>query len=250
MLIKLPSDIDGMSSILNKVNTIFVGVATSLLVLFFVIGFCQETVNVRDEMRFDSIIKYLVRLYMAEYFTINSKTILVSILKCCKTFCKLLKKYFKTGNAKLKITATDKQIIEECGFWYQVLLLIIALIVGILLIIMACSILYATYSRMLKILLLIPFGSLAFSTMGGGGEVGRVCVTYLKYFMAIAIEAVTISAALIFGTALMKYGTLSFGYKTGWLVVLQHLLSMLFQAAILTGTVKGAEHMTREMIGH
>ncbi len=250
MLIKLPNDIDGMGNILNKVNVIFVGVATSLLVLFFVIGFCQETVNVRDEMRFDSIVKYLVRLCMAEYFTVNSKEVLTAILKCCKNFCKLLKKYFKKGNAKLSITATDKKLIEDCGFGYQILLLMIAFLVGCLLIIMAFSILYATYARMLKILLLIPFGSLAFSTMGGGGEVGRVCVSYLKYFMAIALEAVTISTALIFGSALMKFGTINLGYKAGWLVVLEHLISMLFQAAILTGTVKSAEHITREMIGH
>lgn len=250
MLTKLPGDIDGISSILNKVNVIFVGVGTSLVVLFFVIGFCQETVNVRDEMRFDSIVKYLIRLCMAEYFTIHSKEVLISILKCCKIFCQELKKYFHKGSAKLKITSADKKLIDNCGFATSILLMVVALIIGILLIIMAFSILYATYSRMLKLLLMIPFGSLAFSTMGGGGEVGRVSVTYLKYFMAIAMEAVTISTALIFGTALMKYGTLNLGFKDGWILVCEHLVSMMFQAAILTGTVKGAEHITREMIGH
>lgn len=250
MLTKLPGDIDGMSEILGNINVIFVGVGTSLVVLFFVIGFCQETVNVREEMRYDSIVKYLIRLCMAEYFTIHSRKVLVSILRCCKIFCKQLKSYFTTGNAKLHITAADKELIDDCGFGTSIVLLIVAVIIGVLLIIMACSILYATYSRMLKLLILIPFGSLAFSTMGGGGEVGRVSVTYLKHFMSVALEAVTISTALIFGTALMNYGVLDLGFKDGWILVCEHLLSMLFQAAILTGTVKGAEHLTREMIGH
>lgn len=248
MLTKLPGNIDGMSEILDDINVIFVGVGTSLVVLFFVIGFCQETVNVRDEMRYDSIVKYLIRLCMAEYFTIHSRKILVSILKCCKIFCKQLKSYFLKKNAKLHITDADKALIDDCGFGTSIVLLIVALIIGVLLIIMACSILYATYSRMLKLLILIPFGSLAFATMGGGGEVGRVSVTYLKSFMAVALEAVTISTALIFGTALMNYNPLDFGFKDGWLLVCGHLLSMLFQAAILTGTVKGAEQLTKGMI--
>ncbi len=250
MLTKLPGDIDGMADILSSVNVIFVGVGTSLVVLFFVIGFCQETVNVRDEMRYDSIVKYLVRLCMAEYFTIHSRKVLVSILRCCKIFCKQLKSYFNKSNAKLHITAADKELIDDCGFGTSILLLIVAVIIGVLLIIMAFSILYATYSRMLKLLILIPFGSLAFATMAGAGEVGRVSVSYLKHFMAIALEAVTISTALIFGTALMNYGALDLGFKDSWLLVCEHLLSMLFQAAILTGTVKGAEHLTREMVGH
>lgn len=252
VLMKLPSDISGMSSILTDVNTIFVGVATSLLVLFFEIGFCQETVDVKEEMRYDNIVKYLIRLCIAEYFTINSKTVLMSILKCCKKFVKVIKTYYgeeeMESKAKLAITAADKKILKNCGFGESILILMVAFLIGCLIVIMAAMIWYTAWARMLNLLILIPFGSLAFATIGGAGEVGRVSSTYMKKFIAVSLENVVIATALIFGTALMKYVTLDFA-GSGWTSVIGHLFAMLLQAGILTGTVKGAEYIMKDMIG-
>lgn len=267
-LVRLPNKagIGGAATILNNVNSIFVGVGTSLLVLFFVIGFCQETVDVKEEMRYDNIVKYLIRLCVAEYFTINSKTVLMSILKCCGNFVTILKSYYgKKG--KLAITKADKKILKKIdtyqehkiweaefwgGFFQGLVILIVAIIVGILIIALAAMIWYTAWSRMLNLLILIPFGSLAFATMGGAGEVGRISSTYLKKFIAVALEAVVIAVALILGTALMKYQPLLDGLKfggSGWIKVTGHLLTMLLQAAILTGVVKSAEYIMKDMIG-
>lgn len=254
VLIKLPNKKDlgyQTISILNDVNMLFVGVGTSLVVLFFVIGFCQETVDVKEEMRYDNIVKYLIRLCMAEYFTINSKTVLLSILECCSNLTRLLKSHYNMDKSKLKVTEADKEILKDCKFWEGILIMAIAIIVGLLIIVMAAMIWYTAWSRMLKLLILIPFGSLAFSTMAGAGEVGRISSTYLKKFIAVGLECVVIAVALFFGIALMncnEYVSLKFMGK-GWTSVIGHLLAMLLQAGILTGTVKGAEYIMKDMIG-
>ncbi|MCI8408953.1 MAG: hypothetical protein HFJ09_06735 [Lachnospiraceae bacterium] len=105
-------DLSDVNYALNSINSIFVAVATSLLVLFFLIGFCSETTNVREEMRFDTIARYLVRLIVAEYFTIHSKEILIQILKVCKAFCKQLKKFLNLKDAKLHISADEKKLLK------------------------------------------------------------------------------------------------------------------------------------------
>lgn len=252
VLTKLPSNIDGISTILKDVNVIFVGVGTSLLVLFFVIGFCQETVDIKEEMRYDNIVKYLIRLCIAEYFTIHSQTVLMSILRCCKKFVIVLKSYYgkkeMASKVKLEITKADKQVLKDCGFGESILILVVAVIVGVLIIALAAMIWYTAWSRMLNLLILIPFGSLAFATIGGAGEVGRISSTYLKKFIAVALEGVVIATALIFGTGLMKYATLDFA-GSGWTAVIGHLISILLQAAILSGTVKSAEYIMKDMIG-
>lgn len=40
----------------------------SLVVLFFVIGFCSESIDVKKEMRFESILRMLIRLELAAVF--------------------------------------------------------------------------------------------------------------------------------------------------------------------------------------
>lgn len=50
---------------MESIEPIFVGVGSSLVVLFFVIGFCSESVDVREEMRFEVILRMLIRLGLA-----------------------------------------------------------------------------------------------------------------------------------------------------------------------------------------
>lgn len=42
-------------AVIEGIEPVFVSVGSSLVVLFFVIGFCSESIDVKDEMRFESI---------------------------------------------------------------------------------------------------------------------------------------------------------------------------------------------------
>lgn len=55
----------GPWQVIESIEPIFVGVGSSLVVLFFVIGFCSESVDVREEMRFEVILRMLIRLGLA-----------------------------------------------------------------------------------------------------------------------------------------------------------------------------------------
>ena len=66
----------GPWSAVESIEPIFVGVGSSLVVLFFVIGFCSESVDVREEMRFEVILRMLIRLGLAEWFVANNVTIM------------------------------------------------------------------------------------------------------------------------------------------------------------------------------
>ena len=52
----------GPWGIIEEINPIFVAVGSSLVVIFFVIGFCSESVDVKEEMRLEKILTLLVRL--------------------------------------------------------------------------------------------------------------------------------------------------------------------------------------------
>ena len=52
----------GPWAVIEGIEPIFVAVGSSLVVLFFVIGFCSESIDVKDEMRFESILRMLIRL--------------------------------------------------------------------------------------------------------------------------------------------------------------------------------------------
>ena len=67
-------------AVIEGIEPIFVAVGSSLVVLFFVIGFCSESIDVKDEMRFESILRMLIRLGLAEWFVANNVTIMKAFL--------------------------------------------------------------------------------------------------------------------------------------------------------------------------
>ena len=66
----------GTWAVIEGIELVFVAVGASLVVLFFVIGFCSESIDVKDEMRFESILRMLIRLGLAEWFVANNVTIM------------------------------------------------------------------------------------------------------------------------------------------------------------------------------
>ena len=49
----------GPWAVIEGIEPVFVAVGSSLVVLFFVIGFCSVSIDVKDEMRFESILRML-----------------------------------------------------------------------------------------------------------------------------------------------------------------------------------------------
>lgn len=78
MLGQSPVDFKGGGpwAAIEAINPIFVAVGSSLVVLFFVIGFCSESVDIKEEMRFEVILRMLIKLALAEWFVANNVTIM------------------------------------------------------------------------------------------------------------------------------------------------------------------------------
>ena len=49
----------GPWGIIEGIEPLFVGIGSALVVLFFVIGFCAESVDIREEIRFEAILRML-----------------------------------------------------------------------------------------------------------------------------------------------------------------------------------------------
>ena len=122
----------GPWDVISDIEPIFVAVGSSLVVLFFVIGFCSESVDVKEEMRFEVILRMLIRLGLAEWFVANNVTIMKAVFTSVGNLVGLL----SAGNsAELKIATDQAKIIEDLGFGESLLMLILAALLSIIIII-------------------------------------------------------------------------------------------------------------------
>ena len=170
----------GPWAVIEGIEPVFVAVGSSLVVLFFVIGFCSESIDVKDEMRFESILRMLIRLGLAEWFVANNVTIMKAFFTSIGNLVGLISAGTTT---QLAIDSTQADIIKGLGFGESLVMLILTALLAIIIIICGFFIIYTVYFRFLKILIIVPLGAIACSTMAGNRMVSHTMATYCKYFL-------------------------------------------------------------------
>ena len=237
----------GPWQIVESIEPIFVGVGSSLVVLFFVIGFCSESVDVREEMRFEVILRMLIRLGLAEWFVANNVTIMKAFFSTVGNLVNALSEgQYKT----LTIESTQAEVIRNLGFGESLIMLILAALLSIIIIICGFFMIYTVYFRFLKLMIIVPIGAIAFSTMAGNRNVAHTASAYAKHFLSGAFEAVTMALAIILCNAFINAGLPSFpGSYADWAKTLIYLCEMTFTIALTVGSVKGAQSLTSKALG-
>ena len=237
----------GPWGVIAGIEPIFVAVGSSLVVLFFVIGFCSESVDVREEMRFEVILRMLIRLGLAEWFVANNVTIMKAFFTSIGNLVNLLS---AGTNTTLTIDATQADVIKDLGFGESLVMLILSALLAIIIIICGFFIIYTVYFRFLKLLIIVPLGAIAASTMAGNRTVSHTWVTYCKYFLSVTFEAVTMALAIVVCNAFINAGLPAFtGSYTAWAQTLIYLCEMTFTVAMTVGSVKGAQSLTSKAFG-
>lgn len=237
----------GPWAVIQRINPIFVGVGSSLVVLFFVIGFCSESVDVKEEMRFEVILRLLIRLALAEWFVANCVTIMKAFFTSIGNWVNML----AGGSAStLSINSTQAEVIRNLGFGTSLIMLILAALLSVIIIICGFFLIYTVYFRFLRLLVIVPMGAIAFSTMGGNRTVSHTALTYCRYFLCVCFEAVTMALAILVCNAFINSGLPAFtGNYADWTKTLIYLCEMTFAVAMTVGSVKGAQSLTSKAFG-
>jgi len=237
----------GPWAIIEGIEPIFVGVGSSLVVLFFVIGFCSESVDIREEMRFEVILRMMIRVGIAEWLVVNNVSIMKAFFTSIGNLVNLLT---AGGMPTLTIDSTQADIISNLGFGASLIMLILAALLSIIIIICGFFLIYTVYFRFLKILIVVPMGAIAFSTVGGNRMLSQTAVTYSKHFLSLLLEAVTMALAIIVCNSFINAGLPTFtGSYADWAQTLIYLCEMTFTIAMTVGSVKGAQNLTSRALG-
>lgn len=234
-------------AVIQRINPIFVAVGSSLVVLFFVIGFCSESVDVKEEMRIEVILRLLIRLALAEWFVANCVTIMKAFFTSIGNWVNML----AGGSAStLSINSTQADVIRNLGFGTSLIMLILAALLSVIIIICGFFLIYTVYFRFLRLLVIVPMGAIAFSTMGGNRNVSHTALTYCRYFLCVCFEAVTMALAILVCNAFINAGLPTFtGSYADWTKTLIYLCEMTFAVAMTVGSVKGAQSLTSKAFG-
>ncbi|MCI8627753.1 MAG: hypothetical protein HFI40_16035 [Lachnospiraceae bacterium] len=233
--------------VVERLEPIFVGVGSSLVVLFFVIGFCSESVDVREEMRFEVILRMLIRLGISEWLVANNLTILKAIFA---TTGNLVGALSAEPYTEVLLDPVQAEVIRGLGFGESLIMLILTALLSVIVILCGFFLLYTVYFRFLKLMVIVPLAPLALSTMAGNRTVAHTASSYLKHVLSVGLEAVTMALAMLLCNAFIRAGLPAFtGEYTDWAKTLIYLCEMTFTIALTVGSIKGAQSLTSKVLG-
>ena len=237
----------GPWKVVSNLEPTFVAVGSSLVVLFFVIGFCSESIDVKEEMRFETILRMLMRIGIAEWLVSNNVTIMKAFFS---TAGNLVNVITNSEFEELTIPQDMQDVIENLGFGESLIMMILAVIISLVIIVCGFMLIYTVYFRFLKILVLVPYGAIAFSTVSGNKMISHTATTYARYFLSVVLEAVTMALAIVVCNAFLNAGLPTFTSDyADWTKALMYICELTFGVALTVGSVKGAQSLTSKALG-
>lgn len=242
----------GWDFIAGEVNIIFVAFGSSLVAIFFLIGMCSESIDIKNEIRLESIITSLLKLCVAEFFVINSLNIVTTMFGFITDLTTFTKDDTgKTIDFSISVDVT-KADLKGLSWGPTILTVLLAFVCMIALIASGAIITYTAYMRFFKILLLVPYGAIASSTLAGNHMLSNSAVAFWKYAISTVFEGITMILALSLFSRIEESGGLSFvdaSALSGELALAGELIDKTLLALLCLGVIKGAGALTQKVLG-
>lgn len=235
-------------SFLKEIDPYFISLGSALVTLFFLIALCSESVDIKEELRFDNLLRMFLRISLAEWMVVNH-------LELAKIFFQIASSLIQAmgirADMRLKLGKEMEEAIGNFGVGESIVFFLIAILLAMIILCCSLVLLYTVYFRFLKLYLAMPFGALAFSTITGNHAMANTALHYGKYLATVALEAVTMALAIFVAVKFIDGGLPSMitGQLEPWTKCLVQLLEMTFTVVFTTASVKGAEQLTQKVIG-
>ncbi len=249
------SQTNAWSIVTGSVYSISLAAAASLTVLFFVIGWLRESIDIRNNFQLENMFRFFIRYAITVGLIVNSLSLITGIVECATAVVSTLNVYQDTDSVDGIFDDLKNNLEEEDAdgmTWIGVgcVALIGGLIGGLTIIVCGISLVLSVLSRLFKMLLCIPLCAPAFSSFAGGRELSQTGISWLKTFIGYALEAIVIALAILISFGLFKDANiLTSTHGTDAVAVILQICGYCMPMITACACVKGAEMTVRRCLG-
>ncbi|MCC8102235.1 MAG: hypothetical protein LIP11_08240 [Clostridiales bacterium] len=153
-------------TVTGSIYSTMLSVAAALAVLFFVLGWLNESIDIRTNFTLESMFRFFVRYVITASLIVNSLTLATGITRCATALVSTLSAEVESEDAdglfdemKEELESSD----ADGGTWlaYGIVAMIGGVIGGLVIIVCAVQLILSVLSRLFKMLLCIPFAAVA-----------------------------------------------------------------------------------------
>ena len=283
-----PKGTNAFTTVSGTIFSVFLAVAASLVVLFFLLGWLNETIDINKSFTLENMFRFFVRFAIASSLIVNSFWLVYGIMDCSVALVNAVGVDTSqmtagalstdvtvdtggmTKKQKKKAKEAAKKASEEYGYfgsiynsldsdkdteafdWFSDGLICFfgGLIGGLTILVCGVQLVVTVMQRLFKMLLCIPFAPVALSTYAGGERFSATARAWIRTFIGYGLEAVTMVLAIAISFGLFRDASLfsSVGGGTATDVILS-IMGMVLPMITACACIKGADTIVRRCLG-
>ena len=232
------------------IHNALVGIGYGLLVLFFAMGLFQSVASFRDFQRPEFALRHLIRFILAKTAVGHCMEIMVAVFSICGGITGTV--MGSIGGAVSTTATLPTEIvaaIEDLGLLASIPLWLVALLGSLFITIMSFILLLTVYGRFFRLYLFTALAPLPLASFAGEGTAASG-KAFIKSYVAVCMEgAVIVLACLIYSAFLSSSTPAVDATLPAVTMTWQYIGQLIFNMLILTGLVKGADRVVKEMFG-
>ena len=221
----------------------------ALLVLFFVIGVVKTCGSFAEVKKPEHALKLFIRFAIAKIVITHGLELLLKLVAIAQGVISNI--MTASGIAAGSSTLLPQGIIdaiEDCGFWESIPLWAVTLIDGLFITILSFIMIMSVYGRFFKIYMYAAIAPVPMATFAGE-PTQNVGKTFLKSFCAVLLEGAIIVLACVIFSVFASSPPVVDGSASAVTQVWTYVGELIFNMLVLTGSVKMADKIVREMMG-
>ncbi|MDE6259284.1 MAG: hypothetical protein K2M42_00210 [Oscillospiraceae bacterium] len=252
LLTQTPQNFKGgdIWTVISGIHTAMVGIGYGLLVLFFAMGVFQSAASFRDFQRPEFALRHFIRFILAKVAVGSCMEIMTAIFSVCGGVVSAVMDSVG-GSVSTAATLPTEIVtaIKRLGLLESIPLWLVSLLGSLFITVMSFILLLTVYGRFFRLYMFTALAPLPLATFAGEATAASG-KAFLKSYIGVCMEgAVIVLACLIYSAFLSSSTPAADASLPAVTMAWQYIGQLIFNMLILTGLVKGADRVVKEMLG-
>jgi hypothetical protein len=237
-------------TVITAISNALVGIGYGLLVLFFAMGVFQSAASFREIQRPEFALRHFIRFAGAKVAVGYSLEIMLAIFHICGgVVSSVMSGMGRAVSTAATLPTEIVSAIEDVGFLASIPLWLVSMLGSLIVTVLSFILILTVYGRFFRLYMYTALAPVPLASFAGEGTAANG-KAFLKSYIGVCMEgAVVVLACLIYSAFLSSGSPAADASLPAVTMVWEYIGEMVFNMLVLTGLVRGASRITREMFG-
>lgn len=239
----------GIWNVIVSINGALKAIGYALLVLFFVVGIVKTCGSFTEIKKPEHALKLFIRFVLAKAVVGYGLDLMTALFRIVQgVISTTMNTAGVAAQTAVTIPSEMEEAIRELTFWESIPAWAVSLIGSLVIIVLSFVMIMSVYGRFFKLYMYTAIAPIPLSAFAGepSANIGK---SFLKSYAAVCLEGAIIVLACIIFSVFAASPPVVAEDATPVTMVWSYMGELIFNLLVLTGAVKMADRVVREMFG-